>query len=113
MLAVAMDADEIQDYKYVALTHGKEGVKGWRWQSPDHAGTRPIARAKHMVIDQGMVETLVKAASRPEGAIEGLEGMSKMTGRTITYKLPDGTFVDKDRNPVTPGEQDLIVKVNA
>lgn len=121
MLAVALDASERHDYRYVALTHGKDGLKGWKWQSPDQGGLRyigPERPRQRAEIDKVITDALTAPKGSDGNAASFLpmgsaDHFTEITGRRVAYKTEDGGYIDrfgqvmKDVNP----DIDLIIKL--
>lgn len=114
MLAIALDAEELDDYNQAILTSigfnsTKKSFKRWKWSSPDKAGTIPIS----LTGKDGIAESVAAFALMHGGNIQpsagGGEQWAKATGRTIAYLTDDGQLIDKEGVPVE--KADVILPI--
>jgi len=107
MLAEALDAEELDDYRFVALTHGKDAIKKWKWQTPDHAGTKSIETG----------ENVYKSLTDFARAISGGGPLRKtgtvgeyasVRGLRKVYRQTDGTLTDEGGNAIDIGSRVFV-----
>lgn len=114
MLAVALDAEELEEYNMATIMaiafNRPKTLKTWKWGSPDHAGTKPvytsIRPAEAMV---NLAATLLKGDISPSGSGEE---WARVTGRTVAYLTEAGELVDAEGNPADKTELTIILPIN-
>lgn len=121
MLAIALDASERADYRFIALTHGKDATKKWKWQTADRGGMVYIGP------ERAAPRRQIEAPSPAAGAMSSPNEMAaflpmgsassftKMTGRKVVYRSADGSYIDRyGKNvPDVDPDIDLIIKLNS
>lgn len=76
------------------MMHGKDVKKKWKWQTPDHAGTRPLVKSgediRHSMLDFAAV--LTGKAPQKTGSIEEI---AKVKGLPMVYRDENGNIFDE------------------
>lgn len=118
LLAVALDADELEQYHTAVLYHGKEAAKKWKWASPDKAGTVPsmaqLRRENSPLVDKQQ-EALALNYFNAFGQMVGdnasgdMSSFEQATGRTLVYRQADGSIVDKNGFLIRDITPDMLV----
>ena len=91
-LAVALDEQELDHYHDYIMAGGDP--KKFKWQSPDHAGTRSVGaetgpREFHL-------DNVLAQAGEQGSEID----FANATGRTLYYVTPSGIYMNKDGQQV-------------
>jgi hypothetical protein len=84
----------------LSLQHGKSAAKKWKWQTPDHAGTREVGIGGEGVKRtlEGFARAFMKGAPlKPTGS---WAEYARVTGRKVIFKAEDGTLFDEQGNIV-------------
>jgi len=118
LLAEALDAEELDDYKSYLLAGGDK--KKWKWQSPDKAGTVPIIRGKDSVVESmsNIAKNVFNVDISSRSDVRKRKGsgreFAEVTGRPWVMMNPDGVFFDKNVNVITPPFDDgtVIIKID-
>lgn len=109
LLAEALDAEELEEYNEVALNaiafHDPKRLKKWKWQSHDHAGTKNVSQNPAASLME-MVYVATAGDIRPMGNIYEY---AQTSGREIVYRTREGTYVNKDGQPIERQPGMLVV----
>lgn len=93
LLAIALDADELADYKW--WVNSGQDPKKFVWSSPDKAGTEPVVP----------LEELVKQFQGFAGGVEKAKEVAFHLGRPLIYITQARTFEDEFFNPIEMTEE--------
>lgn len=109
MLAIALDAEELEDYNFASLVgvavNNPKQLKRWKWQSPDHAGTKPMRDPTNIVFDLAMQMTGGKLGNAAGSA----ESFEKATGRIIGFMDDEGHVFNRHGKEISKEEADMIL----
>lgn len=98
-LAEALDAEELNDYRDAIMQGGKQAKKKWKWATPDHAGTKPVAMGKKDV--RKSLEDFVTAFTGRRAEKGGsIDEYAKVRGLDVVYQDEEGNLYDKDYNRI-------------
>lgn len=98
-LAESMDAEELQRYYDFCLRASKKDMKKWKWQTPDHAGTRVVEAKKGQARATllGFVEKLTRSKAKPTGSVDEI---AKLRGLPKVYRDEQGNLFDEQGKSV-------------
>lgn len=111
MLATALDAEELEDYNftslvYTAVNHPK-GLKHWKWQSPDQAGTKEVGDPTNSVIN--LAASLTGGNIKATGTAEKWE---KATGRVIGWMDDSGNIYTRSGELISKDDADMVLPMS-
>ena len=94
MLAVALDAAELDEYHWWVNSQLETKKQKWKWHSPDKAGTIPFPGE----FEQTAIEDFAKAVGegRYDRSKIKLEDAVKTSGREVVYINRDREIYNKD-----------------
>jgi hypothetical protein len=103
-LAESLDAEELRDYRDAILQGGKKAKQKWKWATPDHAGTKPVATRDKDVRKTLGDFAMALTGKRPEKA-GSIDEYAKVRGMNVVYQDEEGNLYDEnyDRIESTSG----------
>lgn len=110
MLAVAYDADELDDYNTASLiaigVNDPKRLKKWKFATQDKAGTKP----QNNDANQSLIGLALMASGsanlQPSGDITSF---AQHTGRRIIYMVAQNEYVDAVGTPTVKTRDDLVM----
>jgi len=105
-LAESLDAEELRDYRDALLAGGKDAKKKWKWATPDHAGTKPVAIGGQKNVKQSIVRFATMLSGGPLKASGNIEEYAKVRNMPLVYQDADGDLFDEHGKPIPsrPGQ---------
>jgi len=100
MLAKSLDYDELENYQRWCELGNKPGK--FKWQSLDHAGTRPLQTQ----LPPGGSTIDSRGGPKPPVfqvgvGIQAIEALANAQGRVVCYIYSDGRTIDRDGQPLS------------